>query len=243
MPSPTVPELLEITRIQSVAGTLTGHGRALGRPFRAPHHSASQAALVGGSALRPGEVTLAHRGVLFLDELPEFNRAALEALRLPLQDGEVTIARAAGSVRLPARSLVVAAMNPCPCGFHGDPRRECSCTAQQLAAYRSRVSGPLADRFDLRVPVPRADAHGEAGEPSSTVARRVSAAQEVLSHGAEVEEPAERLLADACDRLLLSARGRDRVARVAVTIAALDGRDRVGEDDVAEALAYRGELR
>src|SRR5262249_1506346 len=153
------------------------------------------------------------------------------------QDGEVQIARATGSVQLPARSVVVAAMNPCPCGHHGDPRRECTCTAQQLAAYRSRVSGPLADRFDLRVPVPRAEAHGDPGEPSAAVAERVAAAQEVLAQGTQMEEPAERLLADACDRLLLSARGRDRVGRVAVTIAALDGRDRVGEDDVAEALA------
>src|SRR4051794_26300322 len=180
MPPPTLPELLEITRIQSVAGMLNGHGRAFARPFRAPHHSASQAALVGGSSLRPGEVTMAHRGVLFLDELPEFNRAALEALRLPMQDGEVLIARAAGSVRLPARSLVVAAMNPCPCGHHGDPKRECVCTEQRLASYRARISGPLADRFDLRVAVPRSDAHGAPGESSEAVAARALAAHELL---------------------------------------------------------------
>src|SRR5262249_50663021 len=150
MPPPSPAELLEITRIHSIAGVLDGT-RAGGRPFRAPHHSASAAAVVGGASLRPGEVTLAHRGVLFLDELPEFSRAALEALRLPLQDGEVLISRAAGSVRLPARSLVVAAMNPCPCGHLGDPRRDCICPDQRVAAYRSRVSGPVADRFDLRV--------------------------------------------------------------------------------------------
>src|SRR6476659_7004633 len=241
MPPPSLPELLEITRIQSVAGTLNGHGRAYARPFRAPHHSASQAALVGGSSLRPGEVTMAHRGVLFLDELPEFNR---EALRLPMQDGEVLIARAAGSVRLPARSLVVAAMNPCPCGHHGDPKRECVCTELRLANYRARISGPLADRFDLRVAVPRSDAHGAPGESSEAVATRVLAAHELLATApAELEPGAERLLADACDRLLLSMRARRRMQSVAATVAALDGRPAVGEDDVAEALAYRVEPR
>ncbi|HEV8453099.1 MAG TPA: YifB family Mg chelatase-like AAA ATPase [Gaiellales bacterium] len=242
MPPPSLPELLEITRIQSVAGTLNGHGRAYARPFRAPHHSASQAALVGGSSLRPGEVTMAHRGVLFLDELPEFNRAALEALRLPMQDGEVQIARAAGSVRLPACSLVVAAMNPCPCGHHGDPRRECVCTEQRLASYRARISGPLADRFDLRVAVPRAEAHGAPGEGSGAVAARVLAAHELLAASrADLEPAAERLLDDACDRLLLSMRARRRMQSVAATVAALEGRPSVGEDDVAEALAYRVE--
>src|SRR6478736_2100555 len=226
MPPPSLPELLEITRIQSVAGTLNGHGRAYARPFRAPHHSASQAALVGGSSLRPGEVTMAHRGVLFLDELPEFNRAALEALRLPI------------------RSLVVAAMNPCPCGHHGDPKRECVCTELRLASYRARISGPLADRFDLRVAVPRSDAHGAPGESSEAVGTRVLAAHELLATApAELEPGAERLLADACDRLLLSMRARRRMQSVAATVAALDGRPAVGEDDVAEALAYRVELR
>jgi magnesium chelatase family protein len=244
MPPPSLPELLEITRIQSVAGTLNGHGRAYARPFRAPHHSASQAALVGGSSLRPGEVTMAHRGVLFLDELPEFNRAALEALRLPMQDGEVVIARAAGSVRLPARSLVVAAMNPCPCGHHGDPKRECVCTEQRLASYRARISGPLADRFDLRVAVPRSEAHAAPGEGSEVVIARVLAAHELLATSrADLEPAAEELLADACDRLLLSMRARRRMQSVAATVAALDGRSAVVENDVAEALAYRVEPR
>ena len=242
MPPPTPAERLEISRIQSVAGTLNGFC-ATTRPFRAPHHSASAAALVGGASLRPGEVTLAHRGVLFLDELPEFNRAALEALRLPLQDGEVLISRATGTVRLPAQSLVVAAMNPCPCGHLGDPRRDCRCPDQRVVAYRSRVSGPVADRFDLRVEVPRADAHGAAGEPSAAVATRVAAARELLDAARPALDPAaDRLLADAVDRLALSARGRDRVQRVAGTIAALAAREQAGADDVAEALAYRLEL-
>ena len=242
MPPPSPAELLEITRIHSIAGVLDGT-RAVARPFRAPHHSASAAAVVGGSTLRPGEVTLAHRGVLFLDELPEFSRPALEALRLPLQDGEVLISRAAGSVRLPARSLVVAAMNPCPCGHLGDPRRDCTCPDQRVAAYRSRVSGPVADRFDLRVEVPRADAHGAPGEPSETVAHRVAAARDRIDAGRpSLDAGAEALLADAVERLALSARGRERVQRVAGTIAALAGREHAGEDDVAEALGYRLEL-
>jgi magnesium chelatase family protein len=242
MPPPTPAERLEITRIHSIAGVLDG-SRAVGRPFSAPHHSASAAAIVGGASLRPGEVTLAHRGVLFLDELPEFNRAALEALRLPLQDGEVLISRATGTVRLPARSLVVAAMNPCPCGHLGDPRRECRCPDQRIAAYRARVSGPLTDRFDLRVEVPRADAHGAPGEPSAAVARRVAAARELLDCSRPaLDTPAERLLADAVERLALSARARDRVQGVAGTVAALAGREHAVADDVAEALAYRLEL-
>jgi len=243
LPPPRLEELLEITRIQSVAGLLRGGARAWGRPFRAPHHSASEAALVGGRLLRPGEVTLAHRGVLFLDELPEFRRPALEALRMPLEDGEVLISRAGGSVRMPARCLVVAAMNPCPCGNHGDPRRDCRCPDARLAAYRNRISGPLADRFDLRVAVPRADAHGEPGEPTAQVASRVAAAHALLARDEQAADAgAEQLLASATERLLLSARGRARAARVAATIAALDGRTAVTADDVAEALSLRIEL-
>jgi magnesium chelatase family protein len=240
LPPPTLSELLEITRIHSVAGLLNGGGRALGRPFRAPHHSASQAALIGGRTLRPGEVTLAHRGVLFLDELAEFNRAALEALRVPLEDGEVLISRALGSVRMPARCVVVAAMNPCPCGHRGDPRRECLCPPRRLEAYRTRISGPLADRFDLRVEVPRAEAHGAAGEPSERIARRVAAARSLLTERTpQPSGDADRFLRSAIERLALSARSSDRIGRVAATVAALDGRDAVREDDMAEALSYR----
>jgi len=239
LPPPSRSELLEITRIHSIAGLLTS-GCAAGRPFRAPHHSASQAALIGGRTLRPGEVTLAHRGVLFLDELPEFDRSALEGLRVPLEDGEVLVSRSLGSVRLPARCVVVAAMNPCPCGHHGDPRRECTCPPGRLEVYRRRISGPLCDRFDLRVEVPRADAHGRPGERSELVAARVAAAQERLAAGAPPRtDAAERLILTAIDRLALSARGSDRVGRVAATVAALAGRDEVVEDDVAEALSYR----
>ncbi len=181
---------------------------------------------MGNARLRPGEITLAHRGVLFMDELPEFNRTALEALRMPLEDGEVLVSRAAGSVRLPADCMVVAAMNPCPCGLAGDPDRECTCTAQRLHAYRTRISGPLLDRFDLRVEAPRAEAHAAAGEASVTVGTRVAMARERLD-----ERPpplggaAADILARAVDQMLLSGRGADRARRVAVTIAALEGAD------------------
>ena len=241
LPPPSHAEVLEITRIHSAAGLLAPGVRLDQRPFRAPHHTASAAALVGNARLRPGEITLAHRGVLFMDELPEFNRTALEALRMPLEDGEVLVSRAAGSVRLPAACMVVAAMNPCPCGLAGDPDRECTCTAQRLHAYRTRISGPLLDRFDLRVEVPRAEAHAAAGEPSLAVGTRVAMAGERLG---ELPPPlggaAAEILARAVDQMLLSGRGADRARRVAVTIAALEGAAEVSGDHMAEALSFRG---
>jgi magnesium chelatase family protein len=241
LPPPTHDEVLEITRIHSAAGLLAPGARLAERPFRAPHHSASAAALVGTARLRPGEVTLAHRGVLFMDELPEFTRPALEALRMPLEDGEVLISRAAGSVRLPAACTVVAAMNPCPCGLAGDPDRECTCTPQRLHAYRSRLSGPLLDRFDLRVEAPRADAHAAPGEPSAVVAERVGRARGLLVQApAEVGEEARAMLGRAVESMLLSGRGAARARRVAVTIAALEGAESVGGDHMAEALSFRG---
>jgi magnesium chelatase family protein len=202
------------------------------------------AALVGGAALRPGEVTLAHRGILLLDELPEFTRPALEALRLPLEDGEVLISRAAGAVRMPARCLVVAAMNPCPCGHLGDGAVECRCSIPRMTAYRMRISGPLLDRFDLRIEVPRAAAHGEPGESTSVVAARVARARGLLAATGSHHLPeAEELLERATETRMLSGRGAARARRVAATVAALAGRDRVEADDVAEALSYRVELR
>jgi magnesium chelatase family protein len=241
MTPPSHDEVLEITRIHSAAGLLAAGTRLDRGPFRAPHHTASAAALVGNARLRPGEITLAHRGVLFMDELPEFNRTALEALRMPIEDGEVLVSRAAGSVCLPARCMVVAAMNPCPCGLAGDAERECTCTPQRLHAYRARVSGPLLDRFDLRVEAPRAEAHAAAGEASAAVAGRVSVAERRL---AELPPPvgadAVGILTLAVDRMLLSGRGADRARRVAVTIAALEGAESVSGDHMAEALSFRG---
>jgi magnesium chelatase family protein len=241
MTPPSHDEVLEITRIHSAAGLLAAGTRLDRRPFRAPHHTASAAALVGNARLRPGEITLAHRGVLFMDELPEFNRTALEALRMPIEDGEVVVSRAAGSVCLPARCMVVAAMNPCPCGLAGDAERECTCTPQRLHAYRARVSGPLLDRFDLRVEAPRAEAHAAAGEASAAVAGRVSVAVRRLAEfPPPVGADAAGILALAVDRMLLSGRGADRARRVAVTIAALEGAESVSGDHMAEALSFRG---
>jgi magnesium chelatase family protein len=238
-------EALEVTRIYSVAGLLAP-GRPLVRtpPFRMPHQSASVAAIVGGGpGPRPGEATLAHRGVLFLDELPEFQRPALEALRQPLEDGVVSIARAEGRATFPARFQLVAAMNMCPCGGRGDPAAECVCSAQRLAAFREKLSRALVDRFDLVVSVPRpraAELSGRPGSASATVRERVLAAQERIRAGPIARtEAASALLDRAVERLPLSGRGRARVARVARTIAALSSADAVEEEHLAEALAYR----
>jgi magnesium chelatase family protein len=246
LPPLTDEETLEVTRIHSVAGLLPPeHPLVTARPFRAPHHSASMAAIVGGgSGPRPGEATLAHRGVLFLDELVEFMRPALEALRQPLEDGVVSIARVEGRALFPARFQLVATMNLCPCGTRGDPAAECSCSPQRLAAFRDKLSRALLDRFDLVVAVPRARAAelgGEPGEASAPVQERVMAARSRLEAPARITRSAAatELLDRAVERLPLSGRGRARVARVARTIAALAGAEAVGPEHMAEALAYR----
>jgi magnesium chelatase family protein len=238
-------EALEVTRIHSVAGVLAP-GRPLIRvpPFRAPHHSASMAAIVGGgSGPRPGEASLAHHGVLLLDELAEFQRPALEALRQPLEDGTISIARAEGRALFPARFQLVGTMNLCPCGARGDPGAECSCSPQRLARYRDKISRALLDRFDLVITVPRSRASelsGVEGERSDAVAERVAAARDRLA-AAQPSRTAEatELLDRAVDRLPLSARGRARVARVARTVAALADSDLVLAEHLAEALSYR----
>jgi magnesium chelatase family protein len=238
-------EALEVTRIHSVAGLLPpGRPLMTTPPFRSPHHTASASAIVGGGpGPAPGEASLAHRGVLFLDELPEFQRPALEALRQPLEDGFVSVARVAGKAVFPARFQLVGTMNLCPCGGRGDPAAECSCSPQRLAAFRDKLSRALLDRFDLIVTAPRPRAAElEAGptEPSAAVRERVVAARERLRARPMPRAPAaDELLTRAVDRLPLSARGRARIARVARTIAALAGVAEVGADHVAEALAYR----
>ena len=258
-------EALEVTAVHSVAGLLPpGMGLLADRPFRAPHHTISNAALVGGgSQPRPGEVSLAHHGVLFLDELLEFSRHVLEVLRQPLEEGCVTVARAARSATFPARFMLVAAMNPCPCGFAGDSSRECRCTPQQMTRYRDRLSGPLRDRLDLTVEVPAMSIDaltvGEPGERSAAVRARVVAARarQAVRHAGEgiatnaqltpslmakhcgADAAALRVLRSAMRALALSARGYDRVRKVARTIADLAGDDGIGADAMAEALQFR----
>jgi magnesium chelatase family protein len=265
MPSLSREEALEVTRLHSVAGLLTGSGLVGSRPFRAPHHSVSVAGLLGGgsSYLRPGEVSLAHHGVLFLDELTEFRRDALEGLRQPLEDGRVVVTRMAGSVEFPARFTLVAAANPCPCGHLGDPARACHCLPQRLLTYRQKLSGPLLDRIDIRLTVPRLSRRellGEAsGEPSVPIRERVEAARArqrrryerlgIQSNGqlpgplarreARLEGDAEELLAAAVESLSLSGRGFDRALKVARTVADLAGVERVSAEHLAEALSYR----
>jgi len=258
---------LSITMIHSVAGLLGAErGLVATRPFRSPHHSVSTAGLVGGGEpIRPGEISLAHQGVLFLDEILEFRRSALEALRQPLEDGEVSIARARSRATFPARPLVVAAANPCPCGYAGDPLRRCACTEERVHAYRARLSGPLLDRIDLHVSLPPVDvaslASGAVGERSESVRERVVRAKGIqeerfrrgetsASVNAELssqdvdkiarpDAAGMRLIVGAVERLGLSARAYGKVLRVARTLADLEGADAVRAVHVAEAVQAR----
>ena len=265
LPAPSREEALEASQLHSVAGLLTGRGLLRSRPFRAPHHSISTAGLLGGgtTVFRPGEASLATHGVLFLDELTEFRRDAIEALRQPLEDGRVIVTRAAGSVEFPARFTLVAAANPCPCGYHGDQRRHCRCPDHRVQQYRQKLSGPLLDRIDLRLRVPRLTKEellgADGGESSARVRDRVESARErqrarYAAHGvlcnAHLPGPvvrretrlaagAEDLLARAVDALALTGRGFDRALRVGRTIADLEGADRVAPTHLAEALSYR----
>ncbi|MGE0859632.1 MAG: YifB family Mg chelatase-like AAA ATPase [Gammaproteobacteria bacterium] len=262
LPELTEAQALEVAALHSLAGQAPRQREGwYVPPFRAPHHSASAVALCGGGRTpRPGEISLAHHGVLFLDELPEFERRALEALREPLESGAITIARATRALSFHARFLFVAAMNPCPCGFHGDTRKQCICTPERIASYRARISGPLAERIDLHVDVPRQTEEllrpsGAGTEYSATVAARVAAARglqfarqpclngaldgALLAMHAGLVGEASNLLGHALDRLGLSARGYHKVLRVARTIADLAGQDTIGEPHVAEAISYR----
>jgi magnesium chelatase family protein len=268
LPGLTRAEALEVTRLHSVAGLLVpGEALVAARPYRAPHHSVSVAGLLGGgsAAVRPGEVSLAHRGVLFMDEVTEFRRDALEGLRQPLEDGRVVVVRAAGAVEFPSRFTLVAAANPCPCGFSGDSRRRCRCIPHRLTAYRGRLSGPLLDRIDLRLRIPRltrSELMGSApGEPSERIRERVESARDRQRHrlagtgvgcnadltGAEARRlarltpSAEAALGLGVERFELTGRGFDRALKVARTVADLDGSDRVDGPHLLEAMSFRGE--
>jgi magnesium chelatase family protein len=260
LPTLSSAEALEVSMVASVAGTLEGGRISRTRPFRAPHHSASMAALTGGGLrVRPGEVSLAHLGVLFLDELPEFQRAVLDSLRQPLEAGKVDVARANAHVSYPARVQMVAAMNPCRCGHLGDPALACSRAPRCAADYQSKVSGPMLDRIDLHVEVDPVSASDlslpPAAEGSAEVAARVAAARErqsargvrsnaelegdLLDQVATPDAPGQKLLLQAAEAMRLSARGYTRMRRVARTIADLAGAEQVGRIHVAEALSYR----
>ncbi len=261
LPQLTFREALEATQIYGVAGALPpGIGLLRQRPFRSPHHTISDAGLIGGGSgsPRPGEVSLAHQGVLFLDELPEFPRSVLEQLRQPLEEGSVTLARSNGTLTFPARLMLVAAMNPCPCGFYGDSTRECRCTPGIIQRYLAKVSGPLLDRIDLHIEVPavpykelrtKAD-----GATSAQIRERVERAREIQRHRgfynsqipasqlrvlSALDDSGERTLEMAVRRMNLSARAHDRMLRVARTIADLDSADNVAAKHLAEAVQFR----
>lgn len=268
LPQLTLPESLEITRIYSVAGLLPASQPLItARPFRSPHHTASSAALVGGGSWpRPGEISLAHRGVLFLDEFAEFPRVSLENLRQPLEDGLVTVSRAAGTLQFPAKFILVAAMNPCPCGYATDASRQCVCSPAQIANYQKKISGPLLDRIDLHIEVPRLKFEKlideRPAEKSTTIRRRIQAARDrqavrfvglatvtnaemagrQVKDFCAVDEISQELLRSAVNQLHLSARAYHRILKVARTIADLTASEKIEAAHIAEALQYRPKI-
>jgi magnesium chelatase family protein len=265
LPDLSLPEAIETTKIFSVAGLLNRKEAVMGnRPFRAPHHTISDAGLVGGGhSPRPGEISLAHHGVLFLDELAEFKKNALEALRQPLEEGTVTITRSSQTATYPARFMLVAAMNPCPCGYFGERNRTCRCTPQQIRQYQGRISGPLLDRIDIHIDVPSVRYHDltatESGEPSAAIKVRIERARKIQMERftgesmpfnsrlsdrhvrtiCPIDGDSRSLIEMAVDRLGLSARAHTRILKVARTIADLDGVSAIRSSDVAEAIQYR----
>ena len=258
-------EAIEVTRIYSVLGLLPPHSALMAiRPFRSPHHTISDAGLIGGGQIpKPGEVSLSHNGVLFLDELPEFKKNVLEVMRQPLEEGRVTISRALSSLTFPSSFMLIGAMNPCPCGFYTDPNRECTCTMPQILRYRSKISGPLMDRLDIHVEVPAVkyrDLSGEsAGEDSEAIKARVNRAREIqrqrfagkriysnaqmaprhLKKYCQIGESSKVLLEQAIDKLGLSARAFTRILKIARTIADLEGVESIATPHISEAIQYR----
>jgi len=265
MPKMTLPEALEVTKIYSVSGLLSPDTPLINqRPFRSPHYTISHAGLVGGGHWpRPGEISLSHRGVLFLDEFPEFSHMALESLRQPVEDKIVTISRAQGSVTFPSNFMLVGAMNPCPCGYYGDPVKECRCSASEISRYQKRISGPLLDRIDIFIEVPRVEyeklTDDTLGERSEKVRARVEAARQIqqrrfqetkltcntemtpieVKQFCQAEPAAQSLLRTAMKQLHFTARAFHRILKLARTIADLDGADIIKANHLAEALQYR----
>lgn len=264
LPSMTFEESLELTKIYSIAGLLSNHsGLIRQRPFRAPHHTISNVGMVGGGRIpKPGEITLAHNGVLFLDELPEFPRDVLELLRQPLEDGKVTIARANATITYPCKFMLVTAMNPCPCGYYGDPFHECSCSPHQINRYLSKISGPLMDRIDLQLqvaPVKYSDLEGPSTTDSETIRKRVEAARliqlerykgqnihcnsqltpNLIHKYCKLDKDGKLLMKEAFHNMKLTARAYNKILKVARTIADLDNKSSIKEDHLAEALQYR----
>src|SRR3954467_4147326 len=266
IPPMSLEEAIESTKIHSISGMLTAEQAFVAtRPFRSPHHTISDVGLLGGSAIpAPGEVSLAHHGVLFLDELPEFKRSTLEVMRQPLEDGRVTVSRAAGSVTFPSEFMLVAAMNPCPCGYFGDLKRECRCGPVQVQRYRQRISGPLLDRIDLHIEVPAVEyrevASERAEEPSAAIRERIMRARQrqqerfrnevkvncnarmatrQLKQHCKLGQDSQDLIRVAMSELNLSARAYDRILKVSRTIADLDGKNDIAPEHVSEAIQYR----
>jgi magnesium chelatase family protein len=264
LPPLTLAEALETTRVHSVMGLMDGRALVATRPFRSPHHTISDAGLIGGGTIpKPGEVSVAHNGVLFLDELPEFRKNVLEVLRQPLEEMRITISRAVGSITYPASTMLVAAMNPCPCGFQGDPSRDCVCAEAQVQRYRARISGPLLDRIDIQVEVPavryRDLADERTGEGSAAIRNRVCLAREVqlarfrgrrlfcnaqmtpadIRRYCRPDAAGEKLLETAMTKLALSARAYTRILKVARTIGDLERQPEIQAAHVAEAIQYR----
>ena len=265
LPDMTFEEMIETTKIHSISGALHGEGLITTRPFRAPHHTVTPVGLGGGGTgtIRPGEVSLAHHGVLFLDELPEFTRTSLEVLRQPIEDGTITISRSAQNCTYPCSIMVIAAMNPCPCGYFGDPKHQCTCTESKIRRYLNRVSGPLLDRFDIHVEVPPVEFEElratEKSETSQSIKERVDKAREIQRVRFEgssttcnakinadqfhkycvIDKEAEQTLKSAFDALGFTARAYDRVLKVARTIADLDNAEVIQSHHVLEAIQYR----
>jgi magnesium chelatase family protein len=265
LPDLSFDEAIEVTKVFSIAGFLNKDETLMAvRPFRSPHHTISDAGLVGGGQTpRPGEISLAHLGVLFLDELPEFKKNALEALRQPLEDGTITITRSSVTASFPARFMLVAAMNPCPCGYFGDRAHTCRCSPQQIRQYQSKISGPLLDRIDLHIEVPsvkyRALSDKEVGEISASIKQRVNKARDLqkkrfgsngivcnarmtekqIRNFCQIDEEAHKLIEMAIEKLGLSARAVNRILKVSRTIADMENKKNIEPAHVAEAIQYR----